>query len=294
MSFTRFIDSFSIKAGVLATLALGGCIATTLPYMRAETAQRIAAPAWMIKRTVPAGEFSLRAYERIHNRGGVANLYIEGNGSGMLGDPTPENPIALHLASKDKADNLIYLARPCQYVGTDGCDKIKNDKYSSTVINGYIAALDEISARYGISGFHLIGYDGGAVIASRLASERSDILSLRTVAGLLGEAPESAKNLVKMPQYHFIGGQDSVVPPAHLHSYLQAMPPSSCVQTMLVQEADHKDGWVNKWPEFLSLPVNCFQDDNPVLEPIRPAPPVMALRPNDYKTPISREKPAKP
>ena len=282
-------------------LALGGCIATSYPYIRTETAQRIAAPAWMIKRDVPAAPFMLRAYERIHNRGGIAHLYIEGDGNAyahetpLSRDPTPDNPVALHLASKDKADNVIYLARPCQYTGMiskgELCHKdYWNDKkFSKEVIAAYDEALDEISRRYNLSGFHLVGYSGGAAIATLLGVKRKDIMSVRTVSGILDHEAHSAvmgkpalagslnpvneaSHLTKMPQYHFVGGQDETVPPAVLHSYLQAMPPTRCVQTMLIQEAGHDEGWVNKWPELLELPVTCYNSDTPELGDVVPPP----------------------
>lgn len=318
MKLNRFIDSLSIKAGLLAALALSGCIATTLPYMRAETAQRIASPAWMIKRDIAAAPYLLRSYERIHNRGGVANLYIAGDGSINSAaeewalDPTPRNPVALHLASKDRADNVIFIARPCQYTGmlskADVCDASvwKEKRFSAEVIASFNTALDDIATRYSIRGFNLIGYSGGAAIATLLATKRKDILSIRTVAGILDHEAHSASlgtppltgslnpvkeasSLTKMPQYHFIGGQDSYVPPAVLHSYLQAMPPTHCVQTMLVQEASYDKGWVDKWPELLELPVTCYNgnssdnfDEATPSQP--PKAPVFTIR----------EKPAKP
>lgn len=317
METGRLFDSLSIKAGILAILALGGCIATTIPYMRTETAQRIAAPAWMIKRDVTATPFVLRAYERVHNRGGVANLYIEGDGDIYTSpaewsiDPTPTNPVALHMASKDRADNVIYLARPCQYTATlsgqecDG-DIWGNERFSENVINSYGKALDEIAQRYDIRGFHLIGYSGGGAIAALIASRRSDILSLRTVSGVLDHKTQTdllhkepldaslnpteiAASLIRLPQYHFIGGQDPYVPPAVLHSYLQSSPPSHCLQTMLVQEAGYDTGWVDKWPELLELPVTCYNKPHtPDFGEITPpAPPKEAVF-------TVREKPAKP
>lgn len=320
MDITRFLTSFSPKAGILAALCLGGCIATTLPYMRAETAQRIASPAWMIKRDIPASPFALRAYERIHDKGGIAHLYIEGDGAAFTspgeweGNPTPKNPVALHLASKDNADNVIYLARPCQYSGMMSKGKEcpekfwKEERFSPAVINAYDKALDEIALRYDITGFHVIGYSGGASIATLLAAKRADILSLRTVAGIMdherlaehhNQAPyegslnpvTTAATLTKLPQYHFVGGQDKVVPPAILHSYMQSMPPTNCVQTMLVQEAGYDDGWVNKWPELLDLPVRCYgQYAEPALEPTM----VPAPLPYESNIFVTKEKPAKP
>ena len=318
MKLNRFIDSLSIKAGLLAALALSGCIATTLPYMRAETAQRIASPAWMIKRDIAATTYLLRSYERIHDRGGVANLYIAGDGSVSTSveewelNPTPKNPIALHLASKDRADNVIFIARPCQYTAMlskgDVCDESiwKDKRFSAEVIASFDKALDDIATRYDIRGFNLIGYSGGAAIATLLTTKRTDILSIRTVAGILDHETHSAvsgapilsgslnpvkeaSTLTRMPQYHFIGGQDDYVPPAVLHSYLQAMPPTNCVQTMLVQEASYDEGWVNKWPELLELPVTCYNtapaaDFGETTSPPPPKTPAFTVR----------EKPAKP
>ena len=287
MGFSTFIDSLSIKSGFIASLAilaLGGCIGTSYPYMRTETAQRIAAPAWMIKRDIAADPFLLRAYERIHDRGGIAHIYIEGEGSIDLSDATPLNPIALHLASKDKADNVIYIARPCQYTGmTSPAEKCDSrywgaEQFSQTVLDSYNKALDDIALRYDIRSFDLIGFSGGATIATLLAAQREDVTSLRTIAGILDieaytqqlqkppmdgsiNPASQAIALTKMPQYHFVGGHDDVVPPAILHSYLQSMPPSTCVQTMFIQEAKHDAGWVDKWPELLDLPVSCYEQN---------------------------------
>lgn len=287
-----------LKAAIAATLVLGGCIATSLPTLRTETAQRIAAPAWMIKRDIPAAPYLLRAYERIHDRGGVANLYIEGdgiNGKHSIAenaDFTPVNPVGLHLASKDNAKNLIYLARPCQFNGRlelpHTCDnkEWQENRFSKDVIESYNNALNEISARYGIRAYNLIGYSGGAAIATMLAGERKDILSVRTVAGILDNsayatvadefpisktrtAAEHASDVSKTPQYHFIGGQDTIVTPSVLSTYLSDMPPTNCVQTMLVQEAEHEAGWVDKWPELLKLSVNCSYNNASFIEELQ-------------------------
>lgn len=268
---------FSFKIFILSSLVLCGCIAQSYPYLKTETAQRIATPAWMIKRNVVAPPFNLRAYERMHERGGVANLYIEGDTLSIKGT-TPSNPIGLHLASKDKASNVVYLARPCQYTSSisNKCDSkhVTTEQFSEEVIESYNTALNDIARRYDITSFNLIGHSGGGAIASLLAAKRHDILSVRTIAGVIDHTAYSAINgadysgsinpaseasaLSKIPQYHFIGGQDTIIPPAVLHSYLQSMPPTHCVQSMLIQENGHTSGWVNRWPELLKLPVNCF------------------------------------
>lgn len=317
----------SFRFAVLSALALGGCLTTVSPYFRAEVAQRIAAPAWMVKRQIPAGPFVLTAYERIHDRGGAADVYIAGDGDVWESprewelDPTPQNPVALHLASKDKADNVIYIAQPCQYSGM--ADKEEScapalwhtGRYSEDAVHSVGLALDEIARRYDLKGLHLIGYSGGGAIAAILAATRSDVLSLRTVAGVLdhkaqsdtlGSAPLSdslnpvdyTEKLSGIPQYHFIGGQDKYVPPAVLHSYLQKMPPTRCVQYKMIQEAEYGVGWVDKWPELLALPVTCHSGGPlQTFEDIRFEPlPVPAVEDFNSAAPLftTREKPEKP
>ena len=88
-----------------ALAVLAGCGTSSLT-MRHEVAERLATPAWMIERRIPAAPFSLTAYERMHERFAPANIYIEGDGLAWLSkrqkslNPTPMNPVALHLATQ--------------------------------------------------------------------------------------------------------------------------------------------------------------------------------------------------
>lgn len=289
---------------LLALSLIGAC--AYQPYMRDETAKRLASAAWMMERYIPAGNFQLRAYERMHKRYAPADVYIEGDGfddnskGGLKIDPTPMNPVALHLATRDKADNVVYLARPCQFMGNEGCDESlwQGRRYSPEVLASMDTALNEIKRRYDIEGFNLIGFGGGGAVAALLAAQRDDVLTLRTVAGNLDHRaftalhemppldgslnpPEFSSRLATMPQYHFIGGQDEDVPPSILASYMQALGMSNCVNHDLVQEAAHTEGWVDKWPELLARPVRCAgpvsmpaMDYMPMPEPIYTAPEV--------------------
>lgn len=279
-------------SGLLAftALALSGCLLQT-HAMRNEVADRVAHPAWMVGREIPAAPFSLKAYERIHDRGGTANLYIEGDGrlEYESDNPTPKNPVALHLASKDNSKNLIYIARPCQYSGmiekADKCDPAqwRERRYAPEVARAYGAAMDEIKRRYNISAFNVVGFDGGAAVAADLAATRSDILSLRTVAGRLDRIG-NPRVLSDLPQRHFIGGQDEDMPAAVLHAYMEKISPTSCAEYSFIQEASHMEGWVSKWPELLKEPVACEGPDRDF--------DALELLPEPVKT--TREIPEKP
>ncbi len=297
----------ALKLSLIA-LTLGACTAPTA--LREEVAMRIASPAWMVKRPIDTGPFVLTAFERMHERGDSVTIYIEGDGTADRGgtngdtpDPTPVNPVALHLAAMDKSENIAYIARPCQYehishyahrIGhKDDCSILywNEKRFDAKVITAYNAALDNIHRQYGTDGVHLVGYDGGGAIAAILAAKRDDVLSLRTVAGNLDHDAQSvylglppmheslnaidfADELRHVPQHHFIGGQDETVKPAVLHSYLQAIGDTPCVKYTMVQEAEHARGWVEKWPEFLKA-------DMPVCEK-----PVQDFEPLDIPEPI--------
>ena len=288
---------------LLVTGFLGAC--GLRADVNQQTASHIARPAFMVERFIPAGNFQLQAWERMHAPGQVATIYIEGDGiaqdkilakelqmNTLLRDPTPDNPVALHLASRDQSKNLGYLARPCQYIKLPekkGCSTSYwlESRYAPEVISAYETALDEMAARYDLTGFHLVGYDGGANVAAVLAARRADVLSLRTVAGDLNPdftadhtkqnflasnsvlAIDHGSKLANVPQHHFIGAADSVITPGVYHSYRQMVGLSECIHYSLVQDADHTRGWVEKWPELLKLEPQCAT----VHEELPPLPP---------------------
>lgn len=287
---SRKFKTTVLGLSVLASLGLSACF--TAPYLREDAAKRISAPAWMIDRKIEANGYALTAYERMHERYADANLYIEGdgitwmNGKRVSLNPTPVNPVALHMAAHDRAKNVAYLARPCQYVNIgkyytmDEPDRLCNQeawtdsRFSREVLDAMNVAIDEIKKRYDIQNFNLIGYDGGGAIAALLAAERKDVISLRTVAANLdteayakihGIVPfgkslnpsDVAPQLTRMPQHHYIGGQDKITPPTILHSYLQALGNTNCADYTFIQEAEHEAGWVEKWPDLLGKLPSC-------------------------------------
>jgi dienelactone hydrolase len=191
--------------------------------------------------------------------------------------------VAVRLAAQDGSANVIYLGRPCQFSkglreGKEG--KACPEKYWTThrfapeIIAAYKAALDNIKAYHDVTGFHIVGYGGGGTIAALLAVERSDILTLRTVAGNLDPKTSAwtrniteptgslnpinyASKLVNMPQRHFIGKLDQVIAPAVYNSYAQALGNSPCLSVTMVDQADHQLGWVEQWNKLKDLPAVC-------------------------------------
>ncbi len=288
---------------LLLSALLGGVLlpsaCSLVTETREITAERIARPAFMVERKTELNGMSFMLWERMHERYQPANVYIEGDGQAAYlnrdtsEDPTPENPVALNLASRDLAENVAYIGRPCQFRESpdhEACDpKFWSERrFSPEVLASYNAMLDQIKGLYSITEFNLIGYDGGANIAAALAAQRKDVASLRTVAGNLNPevvyaakgqvmapdsilAPAIAPALTSVPQHHFVGAGDEIIPPTVYHAFRQKMGPSECVHYTLVQDADHERGWVEKWPELLKATTEC---PPPAYQPTTPLPPV--------------------
>ncbi len=260
----KFIKLTSLTLCAIATASLAACGIGGTP-LRSEVAARLSAPAWMVERQIPVAPFNLTAFERMHERGQPATLYIEGDGTAdnrtepLYFDPTPTNPVALHLASKDKSINLAYLARPCQLSGLldpeAECDSEywHKNAFTPETINAYNTALNKMKRRYGLTGFNIVGYDSGATLAAILAASRNDVFSLRTVSGEfdLEKLVPLKTALLGTPQHHFTGGHDANNTPAEIHGYLQMLGPNTCTKDTFIQEATHETGWVDKWPELL-------------------------------------------
>ena len=252
---------------VMLTLLLTGCSGHEA---RLQTANEIAQPAGLQPESVVAGPFTLAAWVRNSHPGKPVAIYIEGDGLAWISssepslDPTPLNPVGLRLVAVDKAPNVIYLARPCQYVWSAACDETywTDKRFADEVIQATSVAIDKLI----LPGqpVHLVGYSGGGAVAALVAARRSDVLSLRTVAGNLDHdalnryhdvslMPGSlnprdvAARLAGLPQIHYIGDRDTVVPSRVSASYLQAMGSTRCAAFIHVSEASHTEGWMEFW-----------------------------------------------
>lgn len=111
-------------------------------------------------------------------------------------------------------------------------------------------------------------------MAAILAGQRGDVRSLRSVAGNLDHAehsrvhdvsqlgnslnpPQYAERLARVPQYHFIGGQDKIVPRSIYDAYVGALPAQNCTSYKIVDGAGHDSGWAAAWPELLRIAPTC-------------------------------------
>lgn len=268
-----------VAAFFLLPILVAACASIPSPMDRRAHADAIAAMhGWQAER-ITAGRFDLLAYlPHAIKADDTLTIYIEGDGFGWVtgsmpsSDPTPLDPLALRLALAQPVGNAAYLGRPCQYGDAErsGCPERywTNARFAPEVIEAVGLAVDELKQRFGASRLILIGYSGGANVAALLAEHRHDVARLITVAGNLDHrswtayhqidpltgslnAADEANRLKDMPQAHFIGGKDSVVPPDLARRWPTGFVGVGRSNLHLIQDYDHHCCWVDHWPDFL-------------------------------------------
>ncbi|MFH1190329.1 MAG: alpha/beta hydrolase [Candidatus Omnitrophota bacterium] len=279
MKISRFICVIL----ALLTAASGSCSASMLEFMnRGYAAEKIARRAGFAKEYIKTKDFTLMTYQRFNSPGEKIRIYIEGDGRAwnsrnrLSDDPTPSNPIALQLAAADHSGNVAYIARPGQF--PDGnptaCDGVywSGRRFAPEVVDSFMEAVDILKKKSGARALELTGYSGGGAIAVLIAARRDDVAALRTIAGNLDHAAvnryhnvsslkgslnpiDHAETVSKIPQRHFSGSKDRTVPPFIADLFTERAGDASHARVTKVEGASHDAGWVDKWPELLSVPV---------------------------------------
>jgi pimeloyl-ACP methyl ester carboxylesterase len=198
-------------------------------------------------------------------------IYIEGDGMSWIdrftisSNPTPINPVGFKLALTDTEGDVIYLARPCQYIWSKICEKNiwTYGQYSKEVLDSYEEIINELSLKY--LEIHVVGYSGGAAIAMYLGSiGNENVKSIRTIAGNINHHEftkllnirslkdsinfyKVEERLVNIPQNHYYGTNDKVIPQKLYTSYLQRNMSSRCIEIVSVADVGHSTGWSEFW-----------------------------------------------
>ncbi len=260
--------------------ALAGCAALD----RDANADAIARPAGLRRMVMKTEPFVLTTFARIRDPGQPVTVYIEGDGLAWLSrtevsrDPTPKEALGLLLAAADPSPNVAYLARPCQFTPRDRnpvCDfpYWTGKRFAPEVVRSVGEAIGLIAAQTPGQKVHLVGYSGGGAVAVLVAAERDDVASIRTVAGNLDHAEvnrlgrvsplsgslnpiDAAARVAHIPQIHFAGSSDTVVPPAIAERFRRASG-SPCVSIRIVAGNTHEDGWRLRWPALLGESPAC-------------------------------------
>lgn len=243
-----------------------------------ETASQIAQDAGLTRENVQTDSFLIASWSRIAPTVTSLHVYIEGDGFAWQSrtrpsdDPTPRNPVGLKLAAADTHASVLYLGRPCQYIGPPlpaycSVRWWTADRFSPQVLEAMDEALSHFTARYPGVTLELTGYSGGGNIAALLAERRGDVRVLRTVAGNLDvnyvnelhhvsampgalSAIDHASKLEHIPQLHLSGDADETVPPEVARRFVQATG-GTCTHTAVVSGMAHGSDWAALWPHWL-------------------------------------------
>ncbi len=266
---------------------LPGCATIAGSFNPQVYTEELAQEHQFIKQRIPTSVFTLTAYKRLKSPGKPLSVYIEGDGRAWLSknqisdDPTPFHPMTLELAAKDPSANVAYLGRPCQYDNSAmqrPCEPAywSNKRFSEEVIVSTNEALDALMREAKASEIDLVGYSGGGAVAVLVAARRHDVSSIRTVAGNLDPEevnrhhhvsslagsldPMTAASVIsKIPQRHFTGSMDKVVPASVIRNFIKTSGEQNCIQVTEVPEATHHSGWVERWDELFRLPISCAE-----------------------------------
>ena len=235
------------------------------------------------KEYIKVSDFKLMTYQHFKAPCESVRIYIEGDGRAwetrnkLSEDPTPSNPIALRLAGADQSDNVAYIARPGQFPDADssGCDPTywSQRRFAPEVVESFDKVIDILKKKSGADYVELVGYSGGGALAVLVAARRSDITTLRTVAGNLDPSAlcayhnvsqlngsmdplDYAQKTAHIPQRHFVGVNDKVVPVFIARSFIEKIGDRDYRNITMVDGASHTNGWQERWSELLAMPVN--------------------------------------
>ncbi|MGL5666117.1 MAG: alpha/beta fold hydrolase [Shewanella sp.] len=260
----------------LLALFLVSCAQVPSPHERSLHADSLAAlKGWKASR-IPAGHFEFVVYTAAHvSSAKQLTIYIEGDGFAWINrntpstDPTPRDPMALRLALAHPKGVAVYLARPCQYIDAEraGCNSTywTEKRFAPEIIDATNRTIDMLKLRFNTTQLELVGYSGGGNIAVLVAAHRDDIVRLITVAGNIDHrawttyhhlsplsgslnAADLADRIANLPQIHYIGGKDHVIPSLLAQRWPRTIIGPNSDNLHIIKNADHSCCWVDQWP----------------------------------------------
>lgn len=241
---------------VFLNLVLSGCVVITVPDNFAY-------------KEIQTRDFKIATWQKITNPQGVYKVYIEGDGNAFNAsgqptqNPTPQGTLVRELAFGDNSENVVYLARPCQYVQSPICSKRHwtSARFAPEVIIAEHNAIKQIAGENPVI---LIGFSGGAQIAGLVSSAKTglNVKKVITVAGNLDHLAwtechnlpplnESMnlesyrKQFARLSQIHYVGSEDDVIPPSLVKEFVK-----DDDLVVVVPDATHNKGWHSIYPKI--------------------------------------------
>ena len=229
--------------------------------------QSIRAPSEFSYRTIQTRNFEIASWQKINNPYGVYKIYIEGDGHAFNAHghptqaPTPQGTLVREMAFSDKSPNVIYLARPCQYIKSKICSQRHwtSARFAPEIINAEYEAIKKIAKNNPVI---LIGFSGGAQVAGLVATAKNgiNVKKIITIAGNLDhlawtqyhQLPPLNESMslesyqtqfLQIPQIHYVGDEDKIMPPHLIKNCVGAK-----AKVITVKGASHNNGWGSIFP----------------------------------------------
>jgi hypothetical protein len=245
-----------------------------------ELAENVALQSNMEKQGFREEGFVITTFlRRSRQRDGILTVYVEGDGNAWLDrnrvspDPTPLDPYTLRLAARHPPGNVLYIARPCQYLSEAELDNCHpkywiTHRYAANVVRAIGQAINRVKETINAKKIALVGYSGGGVIAALLAGTRQDVSTLTTIASNLDHELWTRRDkltpldgslnpvdfvldIQKVPQIHFAGARDEIVAPDIIRSFVSRMSNPRNTRVVVLENFDHDCCWVKHWPALL-------------------------------------------
>lgn len=213
--------------------------------------------------TQVAPPYILASWYNISKIGEPLRIYIEGDGNSFdingqpTENPTPRSVFLRDIAANDTNFNVAYLGRPCQYMQAGSCSVTDwtDGRFSSRVINSMNNAVNALMKKAQTNEVILIGYSGGAQIAGLISIQNKSVKKVITIAGVLDvdawteyhndDKLNKSLNLKsyieifdKIPQIHYVGEKDDVVPPSLTRAFVK-----DDSKIIVVPKATHNKGY---------------------------------------------------
>lgn len=177
--------------------------------------------------------YQIATWQKINNpKNNHIHIYIEGDGHAFdtygrpTDNPTPHGTLVRDLATQDSFENVVYIARPCQFIMDEKCtvQDWTNGRFAQKIIDTESEVIKQIAKNKKII---IIGYSGGAMVSGLIIKQNPKMKFEKwiTIAGVLnhtkwtqyfGDEPLNKSLdldiLPKVSQTHFVGGHDKVVP----------------------------------------------------------------------------------
>lgn len=122
-----------------------------MPFLTGCTTIKV--PAEFVYKEVETRNFTLASWQKVTNPAAPYKIYIEGDGYAFNArgkatqDQTPRGTLVRELAFGDDSQNVIYFARPYQYIKSPICSKRHwtTARFALEVINAEYEAIKNIA-----------------------------------------------------------------------------------------------------------------------------------------------------